>query len=432
MIRELNIGNYKSLDDVSLSLGNLVVFVGANGSGKSNIVDVLRFLHDSLTSNLSVAVGRRLGWRNVLTRGKPVKESIRLGIRVEPSKREIFQTYHARVRTLAPSKRKVSRSYPAPVRDVAYKPMRFNYSLEMRSVKDVQRVSREELDARWWGQNREMLDGFTRKRKSIKIRGNLTRIALRRSVRPTQTERVVTEVLGLAREEGDSLFLGSRFFSISGMQLSRFVRNWRFYELIVDSSRIPSSQAAEQILAQDGHNLSLVLDRLRRAKDQRMHRIASLMGVLVPEFESWETERQFDGRIGFKIKEKNISKGFFPEMISDGTIRLLGILVALLNQPESTTLISIDEPERCLHPQVLETLVEVMREVSAKTQVVLTTHSAEMAKWLKPDEIYMVDKKANRTRIVRGSDVPSIDNFMKEFSLDELWLAGYLKGGTIA
>ncbi len=416
MIRKLSISNYKSLDGVDLSLGNLVVLVGANASGKSSIVDALRFIQDSLTNSLSSAVGRRLGWQNILTRGKKSRERIRFDISVKPTKQEVFMPYPSR-RPRVYNKGRTSRSYAASL----YEPTIFDYSLGISSAKDIQRVSHEKLDGHWSRKNKKILDGFTRKTKTIKIKPGL---------RLGQARKLVTEEL--QPEEEGSLFLGSRFFSVSGIQLSRFISNWRFYELIVGSSRNPSLQAVEQILAQDGGNLSLILDRLKRAKDQRqMHRIVGLMEILVPEFESWETERQFDGRIGFKIKEKNVRKGFFPGTVSDGTIRLLGVLVALLNQPKSTTLIAIDEPERCLHPQVLETLVEVMREVSKKTQVIVTTHSVEIAKWLKPEEIYLVDKKENRTRIVRGSDVASIDSFMEEFSLDELWLAGYLKSGTI-
>jgi len=72
-----------------------------------------------------------------------------------------------------------------------------------------------------------------------------------------------------------------------------------------------------------------------------------------------------------------------------------------------------------------------MRDVSKKTQLIVTTHSAELVKWLKPSEVLMVDKINNVTHILRAQDVSMVGEFLKELSLDELWLSGYLKGAKI-
>ncbi|GAJ18878.1 unnamed protein product, partial [marine sediment metagenome] len=129
--------------------------------------------------------------------------------------------------------------------------------------------------------------------------------------------------------------------------------------------------------------------------------------------------------------EKGMVKALLPEMVSDGTIRLLSMLLALLYQPTKAALICIDEPERYLHPQVLKPIVEIMREVSEKTQLIVTTHSTELVKWLQPSEVLMVDKIDTVTHIVQAQNISMVDKFLEEFSLDELWLGGYLKGGKI-
>jgi predicted ATPase len=119
-------------------------------------------------------------------------------------------------------------------------------------------------------------------------------------------------------------------------------------------------------------------------------------------------------------------------MISDGTIRLLSVLLALLNQPLTTDVICVDEPERYLHPQVFQPLTQLMRDISNEKQIIVTTHSAELVKHLLPSEVFMVDKVNNVTRIVNAKDVQMVDKFLEEFSLDELWLKGYLEGGRIS
>lgn len=61
MIGQLKVKNYRSLADVTVSFDVLTVLVGLNGSGKSNLVDVLRFVSEALTHGLDSAVIKRHG-----------------------------------------------------------------------------------------------------------------------------------------------------------------------------------------------------------------------------------------------------------------------------------------------------------------------------------------------------------------------------------
>jgi predicted ATPase len=233
----------------------------------------------------------------------------------------------------------------------------------------------------------------------------------------------------------DTLFLQGTFFCSSSFVLSNYIKNWRFYELDVNEARCPCYEDSQGFLLGDGDNLASILDRLKTLKTKMARsvrkQILNLMPILIPGFEDWKTEQLYDGSLGFSIKEKGITKPLLPKMVSDGTIRLLSILLALFYQPYQAQLICLDEPERYLHPQVLKPLVGIMRDISKRTQIIVTTHSAELVKWLEPREVLMVDKIGGITHIVRAQDISMINKFLEEFSLDELWLRGYLKGGKI-
>src|SRR5271155_5372203 len=74
MITRLQVRNFKSLRDIDLDLGPLNVLVGPNMSGKSNILDVLRFLREicfpeSGTQGVSYALAQRGGGGEVLWKG---------------------------------------------------------------------------------------------------------------------------------------------------------------------------------------------------------------------------------------------------------------------------------------------------------------------------------------------------------------------------
>ena len=76
MLKSIRLSNFKSISSEPVSLGNLNVLIGANASGKSNFVDGLRFIYSALNDGLSVAIGRRFGWENVITRGRDRTDKI--------------------------------------------------------------------------------------------------------------------------------------------------------------------------------------------------------------------------------------------------------------------------------------------------------------------------------------------------------------------
>jgi len=72
-IKSVEITNFKSLADVRVYLEPFTVFVGANGSGKSNFVDALAFIQECLADSVEAAVNRRGGWVHVINRAKDRK-----------------------------------------------------------------------------------------------------------------------------------------------------------------------------------------------------------------------------------------------------------------------------------------------------------------------------------------------------------------------
>ncbi|MFZ1237833.1 MAG: AAA family ATPase, partial [Anaerolineae bacterium] len=83
MIGQLKVKNYRSLADVTVSFDVLTVLVGLNGSGKSNLVDVLRFVSEALTHGLDSAVIKRHGMsalRRWSGKGRPYDVEIGLSV----------------------------------------------------------------------------------------------------------------------------------------------------------------------------------------------------------------------------------------------------------------------------------------------------------------------------------------------------------------
>jgi len=83
---------------------------------------------------------------------------------------------------------------------------------------------------------------------------------------------------------------------------------------------------------------------------------------------------------------------------SDGTIRMLGILAALYQDPAQPFL-SIEEPEANIHPGALAVLASVLDEASLRGQVLVTTHSPDMLDHLPAESFLVVEKVGDTTHV---------------------------------
>ncbi|MGF7184099.1 putative ATPase [Desulfitispora alkaliphila] len=396
MINKLGLRNYKSFHNIELQLNNFCVFIGSNGSGKSNLIDSLKFLKESLNSNVGHAVGNRFGWKNLLSKGRRSTEKIEIELE--------FMLDFIKFRS----------------NEQLFQPSNSSYYLQLAHTKNNTYIHKEALKTMFEMESVKTFSQFDRTKNIVKVNNNHEELS------PTSIKE---DKLELQKNTNNKLFLDANFVSIANLLLGDLISNWKFYNIDHNLARKPSNSENDQFLEEDASNLAIMLQRLQSDKAVK-DRIKSLMKAIIPSFDTWKVERQFDASLGYKIVE-NEKDVFLPKMISDGTIRLLSILVAILFQDKETNVITIDEPERCLHPQSLQVLVEVMREVSKNKQILVTTHSAEIVKWLKPEEIYLVDKIEGQTRVVPGFKIEKIEEFLTAFSMEELWLSGYLKGGTI-
>ena len=126
---------------------------------------------------------------------------------------------------------------------------------------------------------------------------------------------------------------------------------------------------------------------------------------------------------------------FTPAEVSDGTILMLAFL-ALRYQPLVPDLITIEEPERGLHPYLLGELVAFLRSLTEgpkPLQIVVATHSAEFLEHMKPEEVRFLSRSPlDGNVVVREADPSSPDwvRFYREYddSLGSAWLSGSLGG----
>jgi len=202
-----------------------------------------------------------------------------------------------------------------------------------------------------------------------------------------------------------------------------------FYNLNPDVIRELQSPDAGDLLASDGRNLASIIKRLESEHKPSHARIVELLALVVPGVTGVEHEplgKKETLRFRQKIGANKSAWGFPAENMSDGTLRTLGILVALAQTPtaphKAIRLVGIEEPETALHPGAASVLRTALQEAAQRTQVIVTSHSPDLldVKEIQAESLLAVTSRNGETLIA------PIDGASRSSLRDRLYTAGEL------
>ena len=177
-------------------------------------------------------------------------------------------------------------------------------------------------------------------------------------------------------------------------------------------------------LLEDGKNLGLVLNRLKREPKVK-DRILETMRQLYEDVIDLDISIE-GGTVQVFAQEGSIMVP--ATRLSDGTLRFL-CLLAILYHPNPPSLVCIEEPELGLHPDVLPVLGDLLREASQRCQLIVTTHSDRLVDTLTdtPESVVVCEKHDGKTEMHR-LDKADLTEWLERYSLGDLWTRGDLGG----
>lgn len=327
-VTRIHIRNYKSIASCDVRLGKLVFIVGPNGSGKSNFLDALRFVANSLRSSLDHALRERGGIKEVRRRsgGHPTHFHLHLDFNLASGQ----NGYYA-------------------------------FSIGARPQGGYE-VQKEECIVR----TSELLS-------------------------PEEYYEVQSGQVVKASVPSPPAAAIDRLYLVNASGLDPFrpvfesFSRMGFYNLSPKEIREPQPPDAGELLLRDGRNIASVLAQLNSNNPALKHRIEEYLERIVPGVRGVDVKA-----IGNRetLEFCQVVAGskepwrFFASNMSDGTLRVLGILVALFQSGNSAVhkvpLVGIEEPEMALHPGAAGVLLDSLRDASQGTQVLVTSHSPDL------------------------------------------------------
>jgi len=372
ILRFLKTQNYKNLQlEQSANLNKLNIFIGSNGSGKSNFISCLKFLKDCLiaipeenrgVSSFEDAISK-FGGDKILDVNveSPAKVSIaycfsqinQTGNLQKDSAILDFKLYTDRKKVRA----SISEEY-------------------LYDGEDLQETSSSKKPFYYYKlHERELGQGFLsvynspdQGKTQFEPLDNIPTNSLGLLTIPTLLEN------SLLPPENTPVYKIRR-------ELIEFISKWQFYNannmnLNLIRTVEPKIGGSDIYLSASGDNLPLVLDNLSQNIDFE-DSLNEAMKSILPKTRRLKPVRS--GRLSLTVEWyfEDIKEPFYLNEMSDGTVRML-CWATILHSPLIPSLIVIDEPELGLHVSWMPILAEWIKKAATKTQIIITTHSPDL------------------------------------------------------
>ncbi|WP_406547794.1 AAA family ATPase [Succinimonas sp.] len=215
---------------------------------------------------------------------------------------------------------------------------------------------------------------------------------------------------------------------------------WRVYHF-QDTGRAAKVKQEHNIennkrLMSDAANLAAFLYRLRRSYEKKYHEIIETIRLVVPFFDDFalEPNELNEELIILKWRRKGCEDIFHAAQLSDGALRFICLATLLLQPPElQPATIIIDEPELGLHPYAITLLADMIKQVAAAKQVIISTESPDLLDEFAADDVVVAgiaaDKDGNGSSVLRRLDEKELRVWLEDYSLGDLWRKNILGGG---
>lgn len=414
VINSIEVKGFRSLADVKLGLGDLTVLIGPNNAGKTNALDLLKFLSEGAEGKLGDAINARGGMRSLLF-SRPdasLTESISVDVEFAPFQED-----------LGPLK----------------KGEPWHYGFSVAAVREGYAITREEvagIDLR-----AELEREAERRRSTTESAHLAAHLAARgqpsaAAGAPVAPERrAAYEPAELAISQARHLAPNSAAWDaaiFSHVVLSRpAAYGYPWLDTRPQAPvRLPQVVRPETLVTPDGSNLASVLYTLQSSgqHEATYNDICASLSAAFPEFQELRFPPEGgDGRILLRWLGKGQRYGRSSFDLSDGTLSFL-YLATLLLGPKPSLLICIDEPEVGLHPHAIRLVAEMLQAAAGRAQLVVATHSPILVDGLKPEQVAIVQKAGDGATQFSRLDAEELKEWLKEFSLGELWQMGHYGG----
>jgi len=404
-LKSIHIQNFKSLKDTKIELADFNVLVGVNGSGKSNIVEVFRFLRHINQQGMINPFLRCGGYKNLVWKGNE-ELPMTFKLNFEDENKEVL-----------------------------------SYELVISGFRDVFKLERESIisnDFKIINNGKNVILEYSGQKiesdklKDMKIKNELleNKVLFSSSI-GILMPLILGASMDLNEKERDtfmnvmptilrnSIINSTHNFIPANMKSPAKFESSERFQFVVLFPKLTNQ------LDYDGSNLQMFLYGLfSENKGEWPKEIINRLKILFPNIESMKPIPTPEGRVVLEVVENGIR--FIPQSISDGFFKIMAVL-ALSFEKSEINLLVIDELENSIHPEAIEILIDALK--NSGKQVIITTHSPIVLNVCELEDILFVKKDVDETKVSRVKNAEKLKKDLENtgISVGEGWLYGALE-----
>ncbi len=403
MLAKITLENFFSFGtktEIPLNKG-VNILVGINGSGKSNLLKAIRLLHEGVAGMgfEKVFMEEFGGFDNVANASGERKDFIRLTFEFDKERieamlnREGFEFPTNPVYSIT-----INRS--GNVNYSLIEHLTSNSKLEkdrityLSAVKNKVRLSRESFTKEYWAGH------------------------------PNNIEFIINSAhLSLALYTD----LGGVLSPINVIKKAiQSISTYQQFDTSPKSSlRLPVNYGIDERLASDGSNFASLLQRMKNQDALKFDKIIEKLQKVNPQFKSIDFDI-IGSKIFVVLREQNLAKTITIEHISDGTLSFL-LMSAIFGNPNRGGLVTLDEPENDLHPDMISIIADYMKEAAKTTQIIAATHSPLLLNNFDLEDVLVFEKDSDNQTTVKNYTEEDFEG-QENMLVGQFWLRGLIGG----
>lgn len=400
-LKKISIENFKSFEKIEIELEQISIFIGANGSGKSNFISFFKLLK-SFETNFDISSSiLNFGGPSFLLNSNLIKNNHRISGELQflydPNELNRWENYYKfELNFDLISKSCLIDEWICTIN-------RGNKNYINQQKEDVyKKISSSKTTSKFYSENSK--NAF----KTLKIDSNV--------------KSMLDKAFYYLKPKLDAISL------------------YHFHDVGITSNlKVPSDIGMPHYLLENGQNLAMVLYQIREQYPEIYKKILINIRHVAPYFDDFILELKDMNQtklIFLNWKNKNVPNFIFSvHSLSDGTLRYIALLVALFDPFKLERTIIIDVPELGLHPYALEMLVEVIKESSLNNQIIIATQNPILISKFELSNLYSVEYSKKGTAIKKVSEDEKMLKLAKELmedgeTISDLWIQNIL-GGNI-
>lgn len=394
MIRHISIKNFKSFKNIETTLANFSILVGPNNSGKSNFKQALLLLRTLA------------GGVTVIESLKNTCDTILNVIYQEKDSKYSNMEFNLEIELTQPEKKLYNYFI-----EIIEENEDFYINSEKLFISDEKQISKTLI-----------LDNERGKTRYIEFG-------------KTEFSNADFDTKKLAISQLNDVKLHTYFISLRNF----FSYMW-FFDFDPEAMKAKATYEPGKILYHPaGFNIAGTLYNVQQKYPETFKLIKERLSTIINEISNIDIiKRDEDNSLILLFFEKDKNMPFVPVNVSDGVLRTLGIITAILCPAASPPLMFLEEVDKGIHFRRVRDIVSLLQskigtESVKQMQVILTTHNPYLLDLIEPEQLIILERQKGETLMKRLSEMKDKMEIIKPAleegtPLGEIWFRGTLGG----